>query len=145
MTDKELIRRALMGEKRAQEECTQKRIALPCPFCGKEDSVETLDCYMAEGLKCESERFRKDYFKCVCNYLKGGCGTSTGVSETKQEALYKWNTRPAPPVGRCKDCRWYEYGKEYGKAWYPYCKHLDGLANSVKTTDFCNYFEPKED
>ena len=110
MTDKELIRRALMGEKRAQEECTQKRIALPCPFCGKEDSVETLDCYTAEGLKCESERFRKDYFKCVCNYLKGGCGTSTGVSETKQEALYKWNTRPAPPVGRCRDC--FQYHSE---------------------------------
>mgnify|MGYP001623113261 FL=1 len=141
MTDKELIHRALMGEKRAQEECTQKRIALPCPFCGKEDSVETLDCYTAEGLKCESERFRKDYFKCVCNYLKGGCGTSTGVSKTKQEALEKWNTRPAPTVGRCKDCRWYEYGK----AWYPYCNHPDGLANSVKTTDFCSYFEPKED
>lgn len=107
MNDKELIRRALMGEKRAQEECTQKRIALPCPFCGKEDSVETLDCYTAEGLKCESERFRKDCFKCVCNYLKGGCGTSTGVSETKQEALEKWNTRPALPVIHAK---WEWYG-----------------------------------
>ena len=36
MNEKELIRRALMGEKQAQEECTAKGIVLPCPFCGKE-------------------------------------------------------------------------------------------------------------
>lgn len=141
MTDKELIRRALIGDREARDLCTNKGVAIPCPICGKEDCIEILDCYTAEGLKSEGESFRKDSFKCVCNYLKGGCGTSTGVSKTKQEALYKWNTRPAPPVGRCKDCRWYEYGK----AWYPYCNHPDGLANSVKTTDFCSYFEPKED
>ena len=34
MTD--LIRRALMGDKQAQNECTAQYIALPCPFCGKE-------------------------------------------------------------------------------------------------------------
>ena len=138
MTDKELIRRALMGSREAQQECTGKRIALPCPFCGKEDSVETLDCYTAEGLKCESERFRKDYFKCVCNYLKGGCGTSTGVSETKQEALYKWNTRPAPPIGMCKDCLWYlPISKR--------CKYsLGGLWGEVNELSFCSCFKPKE-
>ena len=139
MTDKELIRRALLGSRDAQQECTEKRIALPCPFCGKEDSVETLDCYTAEGLKCESERFRKDYFKCVCNYLKGGCGTSTGVSETKQEALYKWNTRPAPPIGRCRDCLWYlPISKR--------CKYsLGGLWGEVNELSFCSCFNPKED
>ena len=139
MTDKELIRRALLGSWEAQQECTEKGIVLPCPFCGKEDSVETLDCYTAEGLKCESERFRKDNFKCVCNYLKGGCGTSTGVSETKQEALYKWNTRPAPPVGRCKDCLWYlPISKR--------CKYsLGGLWGEVNELSFCSCFSPKEE
>lgn len=34
--DKELIRRALLGDEQAQEDCTEKGIALPCPFCGKE-------------------------------------------------------------------------------------------------------------
>ena len=34
MNNKELIRRALMGDKQAQEECTEKGIALPCPLCG---------------------------------------------------------------------------------------------------------------
>lgn len=32
--DNELIRRALMGDKHAQAECTEKGIVLPCPFCG---------------------------------------------------------------------------------------------------------------
>lgn len=36
----ELERRALMGDKKAQEECTEKGIVLPCPFCGKK--LETL-------------------------------------------------------------------------------------------------------
>lgn len=33
MTEKELVRRALMGDKKAQEDCTAKGIVLPCPFC----------------------------------------------------------------------------------------------------------------
>lgn len=37
--EKELIRRALMGEKQAQEECTEKGIVLPCPFCGNENNI----------------------------------------------------------------------------------------------------------
>ena len=36
MNNKELIRRALLGDKQAQEECTEKGIVLPCPFCGEE-------------------------------------------------------------------------------------------------------------
>lgn len=139
MTDKELIRRALMGSREARDLCTDKGIAIPCPICGKEDCIEILDCYTAEGLKSEGESFRKDSFKCVCNYLKGGCGTSTGVSKTKQEALYKWNTRPAPPVGRCKDCLWYlPISKR--------CKYsLGGLWGEVNELSFCSCFEPKED
>ena len=38
--DKELIRRALLGSREAQEECTEKGIALPCPFCKGEAIVE---------------------------------------------------------------------------------------------------------
>lgn len=139
MTDKELIRRALIGDREARDLCTNKGVAIPCPICGKEDCIEILDCYTAEGLKSEGESFRKDFFKCVCNYLKGGCGTSTGVSKTKQEALYKWNTRPAPPAGRCKDCLWYlPISKR--------CKYsLGGLWGEVNELSFCSCFEPKED
>lgn len=30
----ELERRALLGDRQAQEECTRLGIVLPCPFCG---------------------------------------------------------------------------------------------------------------
>lgn len=137
MTDKELIRRALIGDREARDLCTDKGIAIPCPLCGKEDCVEIMDCYTAEGLESEGESFRKYCFKCVCNYLKGGCGTSTGVSKTKQEALYKWNTRPAPPIGRCKDCFYYHSeGPGVG-----YCS-LDDQGR--EETNFCSEFELKE-
>ena len=154
MTDKELICRALMGDREAQALCTVIGIAIPCPLCGKEDSVEILDCYTAAGLECESESFRKDYFKCICNYLKGGCGTSTGVSETEQEALEKWNTRPAPPVGRCKDCVFSrtptkEDFKEFRGGIIEckdvcMCAFLE-LPEPRWEDDFCSYFRAKED
>ena len=37
--DKDLIRRALLGDQDAQKQCTEKGIALPCPFCGSENIV----------------------------------------------------------------------------------------------------------
>lgn len=120
----ELIRRALLGDQQAQQACTDKGIALTCPFCQGEAILEYDVAAPFE-------------YDVVC----GDCGIMKGISEDKNVAIREWNTRPAPPVGRCKDCRWYEYGK----AWYPYCNHPDGLANSVKTTDFCSYFELKED
>ena len=36
MTDKELKRRALLGDREAQQECTRSEIVLPCPKCGKD-------------------------------------------------------------------------------------------------------------
>lgn len=127
MTDKELIRRALMGSREAQQECTEKGIVLPCWRCGGESEIQELH---TGGKPIYAVTCKKTY-----------CGAYGCACSTQQKAIEYWNTRPAPPVGRCKDCRWYEYGK----AWYPYCNHPDGLANSVKTTDFCSYFELKED
>ena len=131
MTDKELIRRALMGSREAQQACTDKGIVLPCPCCKGEAYTETF--------------FERKGWRTVVGCSECPVSLSTITYDTEEiaqkKALKAWNTRPAPPVGRCKDCRWYEYGK----AWYPYCNHPDGLANSVKTTDFCSCFEPKED
>lgn len=127
MTDKELIRRALLGSREAQQECTEKGIVLPCWRCGGESEIQELH---TGGKPIYAVTCKKTY-----------CGAYGCACSTQQKAIEYWNTRPAPPVGRCKDCRWYEYGK----AWYPYCNHPDGLANSVKTTDFCSFFEPKED
>ena len=127
MADKELIRRALLGSREAQKQCTEAGIVLPCWRCGGESEIQELH---TGGKPIYAVTCKKTY-----------CGAYGCACSTQQKAIEYWNTRPAPPVGRCKDCRWYEYGK----AWYPYCNHPDGLANSVKTTDFCSYFEPKED
>ena len=132
MTDKELVHRALMGDEQAQQECTEKGIVLPCPFCGNEyPAITNVQGYGIE-IKCQH---------CNITFSRDFYGYGRAKERCRSVTLRAWNTRPAPPVGRCKDCRWYEYGK----AWYPYCNHPDGLANSVKTTDFCSFFEPKED
>lgn len=145
LDEKELIHRALLGNQEAQKACTEKGIKIPCPTCGKSDCIEIMDCYTAHGGGCECQDYKKDYFKCVCSYLNGGCGTSIGVSKTKEEALEKWNTRPAPPVGRCGECRFYTV---LGHCMV-HSQEADqyGCGNYVEMlkTDFCSYFEPEEE
>ena len=42
-------------------------------------------------------------WKCLCD-----CGNYIEVEYgTFKDTLAKWNPRPAPPVGRCKDCKFY--------------------------------------
>lgn len=43
------------------------------------------------------------------------------------------------PVIRCKDCAFYEIGKEYE----PYCNHINGL-DEAKPDDFCSLGERKK-
>ena len=43
------------------------------------------------------------------------------------------------PVVRCKNCNYYEIGKEYE----PYCNHINGL-DETKDYDYCSYGERKE-
>ena len=137
---KELIRRALLGNQEAQKACTEKGIKIPCPTCGKSDCIEITDCYTAHGGGCECQDYKKDYFKCVCNYLNGGCGTSIGVSKTKEEALEKWNTRPAPPIGRCGKCETKKRAIVNANGFL-ICP-VSGM--EIIDNDFCSYFEPEE-
>lgn len=45
------------------------------------------------------------------------------------------------PVVRCKDCLYYEIGKDY----LPYCNHPDGgIWDSPSEDDFCSYGKRKE-
>lgn len=119
MTDKELIRRALMGDKQVQRACAEKGIALPCPFCGGEAIIEYDSVAPFE-------------YDVVC----GDCGIMKGISEDKNVAIREWNTRPAPPVGRCKDCKFYT-------AMSHCMVHSLGL-DQYDPDDFCSYFQPKE-
>ena len=134
MTDKELIRRALLGSREAQQECTEKRIVLPCPFCQGEAILE----YDVTA------PFEYDV---VC----GDCGIMKGISEDKNVAIREWNTRPAPPVGRCKDCVWSreptkEDYKELDRDLLSYKDSLvcDFWEREVWCKDFCSYFDKRE-
>ena len=51
-------------------------------------------------------------------------------------------TIDAVPVVRCKDCIYYETGKDY----LPYCNHVDGgIADYPRADDFCSYGERRSD
>lgn len=81
MTD--LERCALLGDKQAQEECTEKGLLLPCPFCGGNAMVE----YDAIA--------PFEYSVCC-----GDCGVQRGLSEDEKVAKREWNTRSTPQIVR---------------------------------------------
>ncbi|WP_419543556.1 Lar family restriction alleviation protein [Negativibacillus massiliensis] len=113
--NKELIRRALLGDQEAQEECTRRGIVLPCAFCGSENIV-------------------------ISNWglWRVWCQECLGKSDdqlSQADAIKKWNTRPAPPVGRCCDCKFYSY--------YDECCKINNT--KMFLGDFCSYFKPREE
>lgn len=115
MTD--LERRALLGDRQAQEECTEKGIALPCPLCGgKADKV----VYDAAGMFiCKKCKIYKPF---------------TLVVDGTRKALAVWNTRTAPPMGRCGECaHWYK----------GHCTHGPCATEPTEPDFFCGSFEPK--
>lgn len=58
---------------------------LPCPFCGKH---ETLRMIYVPSEKCEC------VYHVICDAVNGGCGASTGWNhETPEDAANEWNTR----------------------------------------------------
>lgn len=124
MTDKELIRRALMGDQEAQKECTEKGIVMPCPCCGR-------------SMEMVSNGFAHTNTKCILNlrYFKF----------TDTELISLWNTRPAPPVGRCRDCKFYmvlghcQVHSQVADECGP------GVTVEMLPDDFCSYFTPKEE
>lgn len=92
MTD--LERRALMGDKQAQNECTAQYIALPCPFCGKEMKKCILDRTYWEGATISEVVY--EHPKCDCLLSEDWVNAGD---------ITIWNRRAAPPVGRCGTCK----------------------------------------
>ena len=109
--------------RKAQEECTRQGILLPCPMCkGKADEGRQTD---VDG-----------YYWWPTIYC-GCCGLHlTGVElweEATEEMRSKWNTRPAPQVGRCGDCaNWYKGHCTSGT-----------VAEETDADFYCPNFEPK--
>lgn len=119
----ELIRRALLGSREAQQECTEKGIVLPCPFCGSDSKVfADIDLF---GVRCVDST-------CIGHDMRA-------EYYFRDRAIEDWNTRPAPPIGRCRDCLWYlPISKR--------CKYsLGGLWGEVNELSFCSCFNPREE
>ena len=122
-----LIRRAILGDRQAQEECTRLEIELPCPCCGGNAGV-SFDIsapeetpYVCGCFDCEME-------------VRG---------KTAKEVLETWNHRPAPPIGRCKDCIHY-FQSECLKIYD------DGACSEYarqkrNPDDYCSYFLGKDE
>lgn len=125
--DKELIRRALLGDQEAQKECTEKGIVLPCWRCGGESEIQELH---TGGKPIYAVTCKKTY-----------CGAYGCAYSTQQKAIEYWNTRPAPPIGRCGECRFYTV---LGHCMV-HSQEADqyGCGNYVEMlkTDFCSHFE----
>ena len=138
MTDKELIRRALMGSREAQKQCTEKEIVLPCWRCGGESEIQELH---TGGKPIYAVTCKKTY-----------CGAYGCAHSTQQKAIEYWNTRPAPTVGRCKDCVWSreptkEDYAEIGRDVLAYKDSLvcDFCEDAKWKDDFCSYFKKRKE
>lgn len=129
MTD--LERRALLGDKQAREECTRSGIVLTCPLCGRavttrirpEKGTVTLsiicvECRIERSVRVEmlDAEFRK-------------------IENEINKLVNDWNTRPAPPIGRCVEC----------EHWYKgYCVSSGPCAAEETNAEFyCPNFKPK--
>ena len=127
--DKKLINRALMGDKQAQEECAEKGIALPCPFCGGEAAlIEEAWLYSicCKDGTCIGSDIHPEYGKLIY-------------------ALTDWNTRPAPPIGRCGECEHYNTKLHYCDILSQESDYRELHYVLMSPDDFCSYFEPKEE
>lgn len=106
-----------------QQHGTNTPDLLPCPCCGSTVIVNEIPPH-----KHTLATFMPDYeggcfIECPsCNYAN--CG------KTKQEALANHNRRPAPPIGRCKDCKHQGTGDS-------------DICHSGLSEEFCSGFEPK--
>lgn len=131
----ELERRAMLGDRHAQEECTRKGVVLPCPKCyGK--------------VKFSFVKFGRYFLE--FEYKCSSCGLTARYTQyipvdkqlaEEPTALSRWNTRPAPPIGRCKDCK---HAGEFGEWSFAICKKKSEHHNfTVKRDDSCNHYEPR--
>lgn len=125
MTD--LERRAPLGDREAQEECTRRGIVMPC--------VHGAECRVFDMKVDGKTVYRVISMNCCCCF-------QGPMYFTEKEALAHWNTRPAPPIGRCGECKHWGGIDEYGDG---YCKNPEGIDDIAKETDFCSRFEPKGD
>ena len=147
MTD--LERRALLGDRKAQEECTRNGIVLECPWCKGTAKIIVCDdegnhhpddyendpwsgigyfLYHSESENPDCPIAHDDYTKC-----------GRYIYDSIEEAIDAWNTRPTPPIGRCKDCANKEKAAVNAKGFLV----CPASGMEITDADFCSYFEQK--
>lgn len=85
---------AMMGDLKAQEECTKLGIVLPCPICHNPVKVSVSNMLYA----------------CVhCHLIM----SFSSFHVNPEDTLRIWNARHAPPIVRCKDCKRQGTGDSY--------------------------------
>lgn len=124
----DLERRAMLGDRQAQEECTRKGIMLACPFCGGKASVSC----DPNGTVDAMERIWA--YTVVCNR----CCATSGLGFSQIMMIRKWNTRCVPPVGLSKDCK--SWRGDQNDADAP-CSDCDGI---MEADNCCKNYEPRE-
>lgn len=128
----------------AQEECTRLGIAVPCHCGGKAKIKYSHAPYFHWCVYIECE-------ECHCRsamMIYGDDGTinpeectKEGEDKAKVRALGFWNTRAAPPIGRCETCtrnipKVDDFGNPYILCgWHGIDMEKDG---------FCSDYKPKE-
>lgn len=95
--------------------------ALPCPFCGKQHTLQVIS---GQELMGEDQEFwqHSESFGVVCDASspdgKGGCGAMGGFKPTEDEAIEAWNTRSAlAQQVEQQPVAWYEYNQDLD-AWF---------------------------
>ena len=130
MNDKELIIRALLGDKQAQRGCTEKGIVLPCPIChGKIEQSLTGNRFMCK--QCGFVFYAP---------ISGNYGADEYIN-----IVHRFNTRPAPPIGRCGECEFYTALRHCKVHSQEPDQYGSGTYVEMLPDDFCSYFEPREE
>lgn len=156
MTEKELIRRAMLGDSEAQKQCTEKRIVLPCPKCfsdGVKIEGDGRDIYDPDTLGyLDSVPDSILYVTCDSCNLCSNCITVEDGEEredAEKKLIAEWNTRPTPPVGRCGECKHAYINFFSASSGTALCRlwtnKTEGIQMVMQQNDFCSYFEPREE
>lgn len=131
--DSNLQYRALMGDKNAQEECTHKKIILPCPCCGGSLELMNVEPHSEHIGKLEYEYEGGSFLTCKCGYSMSG--------DNEEDVIRKHNSRPAIKIYMCKFCH-NKKRATVNKKGFLICP-VSGM--EITDTDFCSYFDPEQD
>ena len=143
----DIERRALMGDRKAQKECTRMGITLPCPKCLGPVKVAIVKADRG----CIEMEYKCKKCKLTARYTQPFIMDESAASDLS--ALSQWNRMSAPPLGRCVDCaNWdkeHRAGREslgnYVCVCHEWSDEEDGHFRYTPPDGFCNNFELMEE